>query len=443
MIEKQKSRTLFYILLAMLLGLAFVRYALQIYYPRGILLLLAILIACVGDPDEIVAMCICCIPLQEMFHLFYVLLGCFILYALKYSHRIRINLIIMPVFLIILWELLHCLWNPFSPVTFVSRFLPYVLLTLLVCTVETEFDYDFITRALAISTAAMCICLLGKLLYVSGFDVKATFAGLQRLGMDSKEVESSLTVTGGEINPNTLGILCVLCISGLMQLRTAGRKQRGDLAIALILLVFGALTSSRTYLVCLAAMIILLLFSQKRSLSHKIKFLCGTAALILVALVVLNVFFSELMDYYIDRFQVLDITTGRFDLIKMYHEFIFSKPQYFLYGVGIHDFDKKMINQYKVASYVPHNGIQELLLAWGVPGLLIFGVLLLLMIRRSKKIHKKQSLLNYIPLLIILLKSMVGQLVTSPYTMLALSYAYLSLCCDMTRTEQSEEIILE
>ena len=62
--QNKHYRTLFFSMLIILLGLCFLRYALQIDFPRGILLALAVLIALLGDRDEIIAMCICCIPLS-------------------------------------------------------------------------------------------------------------------------------------------------------------------------------------------------------------------------------------------------------------------------------------------------------------------------------------------------------------------------------------------
>ena len=63
LINKQRSRVLFYGLLGVLLSLCFIRYSLQINIPVETMLAVAVLIAVMGDKDEIIAMCICCIPL--------------------------------------------------------------------------------------------------------------------------------------------------------------------------------------------------------------------------------------------------------------------------------------------------------------------------------------------------------------------------------------------
>ena len=245
--QRKHPRALFYSLLILMLGMCFLRYALQINFPRGILLALAVLIALLGDRDEIIAMCICCIPLYTSFHYFYALLFCILIYALKYGKTVHINLSVVPILMMMAWELLHCFGNPFSVVSFVSAQIPLILLALIMCCGDKKFDYPFITRALAICIAASCFLLLGKLVYLSGFNLTVAFANLQRLGLDSEEAQGSILVMGGHHNPNTLGIMCVLAITGLMQLKISGEKGKLDVLLIGFLILFGTMTTSRTY----------------------------------------------------------------------------------------------------------------------------------------------------------------------------------------------------
>ena len=48
-------------------------------------------------------------------------------------------------------------------------------------------------------------------------------------------------------------------------------------------------------------------------------------------------------------------------------------------------------------------------------------------------------MLNFVPLLIILIKVQAGQMLDSPYTMIAFSYAYLSLAYDFGRAQHPIE----
>lgn len=433
--QKKHSRVLFWSLLVLLLGLCIVRYALQVNFPRVVLLGIIVAMAVVGDRDEIMAVCICCIPLNTSLHYGYALIACIVIYGLKFGSSVRFHLSAVLIVAMVLWELLHCLTGGFSIVTLVGNCVPLLLLALALSTDAGEYDYALIVRALAVSIAAMCVLLLGKLAYSTDFDFLAVFANLQRLGLDSEEAKEGIMVMGGGQNPNSLGVMCVLGMTGLMQLRMAGRGKLGDMVLVVFLLVFGVLTSSRTYLACLALMGVLLLFSQKGSLSQKLKFLGAVVAVVLLAIGVIYLIFPTLIEFYFSRFQVEDVTTGRLDLMVAYHEFVVSNPVVMFFGIGLHNFYEKVLEVYRVAAYVPHNGIQELIVAWGLPGLLMFVALWTAMILCSKKCCKKQGIINYIPLLVILLKAQAGQMLDSPYTMLAFSFAYLSMCADLTATD--------
>lgn len=425
------NRKRFYLLLTLLLGLVLIRYSLLIPIPRPVFLGIILLILLLGDEDEILAMCLCCIPLHESIDFFYSLVFCIAVYVFKYYRKIRINVTVVPLLLMVIWELLHCLGEDFSVMGFLSNMIPLLVLAIIMSADVSGTDYAFLIRALAFSTAMVCVSLLLRVLYLANFNFVSAFANLQRLGMDAEETRKTAAIVGGQINYNTLGIICVLVTTGLMQLRTVGRGNRKDLMLAAALLIFGTLTASRTYLVCLVFMLLLLLFSQKGTVNQKLKFLGGMLLVLLLALVVLYLVFPELMEYFYSRFLEADITTGRIGTMGLYHRFIWSDPMNLAFGIGLQDFGEKVTQVYRVSRSVPHNGIQELVIAWGMPGVILFVGMLILMIWRSRKFSRRQTLLNYIPLLIILLKVQAGQMINSPYTMLVFSYSYLSLCENM------------
>lgn len=434
----RSGRKRFYTLLLLLLGLIFIRYSLQIDLPRVFFLAMVVFIAFLGNRDEVVAMCMCCIPLHESLDLFYAEVLCMAVYLVKFWREIRLNQAVLPILVMILWELLHCFGEPFSLAGFITDCVPFLLLAVVMCG-SKKYDYDFIARAYALTATGACIILLFRLIYLADFNVAEAFANLQRLGVDSMEVADSLSITGGTPNANSLGILCVLGITGLLQLRTAGRGKPGDWVVVAILLVFGTLTSSKTYLICLAIMAVLLLFSQQGSLKRKIRFMAAVIAIILLALLVMYLIFPDALAYYYSRFQADDLSTGRVGLMKQYHTFIVSDWKIAFFGVGLQDFSEKVVSRYMVAWNVPHNGIQELVIAWGVPGLVMFCALLQMMLWSSDRFCRKRGLINYIPLLILLAKIQAGQMLASAYTMLAFSLAYLSLCADLIPAETARK----
>ena len=422
------NRKRFYALLTLLLGLVLVRYSLLIPIPRVVYLAIILAIVILGDEDEIMAMCLCCIPLQESIDFFYSVVFCIAVYLFKYYRKVRINITITPILMMVVWELLHCLGEDFGIMEFLTNMIPLLALAVFMSADLSDVDYDFVIRALAFATAMVCLSLLTRVLYLAEFNFVSAFANLQRLGLDAEETRKTAGITGGEINSNTLGVLCILAAAGLMQLRTVGRGRWKDPVLAVVLMVFGSLTASRTYLVCLVFMLILLLFAQKGTVQKKLKFLGGLMLMLAVALLVLWLVFPELMEYFYSRFFEADITTGRIGIMGLYHRFIMSSPRNLGFGIGLQDFSVKVTEVYRVSRHVPHNGIQELAAAWGLPGVVMFVALWILMIWRSRKFSPRQTLLNYIPLLVILLKSQAGQMLNSAYTLLAFAYAYLSMC---------------
>lgn len=424
----QRDHRRFYYLLSLLLGLISLRYSLQIDIPPMLFLVIITGMALLGDLNENIAVCICCIALHESIDLFYALTFCIFIIAIKFAREIRLNPAVSPIFIMIVWELLHCFRADFSVRTYIVNCIPLLMLAVFMCIDVRKIDYCFIGRAFSIALAVICMSLLLKLLYLSDFNILKTFAGIQRLGHDASEV----SLDGkGSIQTNTLGILCVLAITWLMQLRMSGSGTKRDMVLVILLAVFGALTASRTYLVCLALMAILLLFSQRGALEKKLRFLGSMILLLVVALVLLYLIFPDLMEYYIGRFAEKDITTGRDVLMVKYDEFIRTNPKVMFLGVGLNHFQYELMTVNRVAAGVPHNGIQELIIAWGIPGLFLFVWLWVAMIWRSRDYCRKQKLLNYIPLIIILIKSQAGQMLNSSYTMMTFSYAYLSLCAKL------------
>ena len=194
-----------------------------------------------------------------------------------------------------------------------------------------------------------------------------------------------------------------------------------------MLLAFGILTSSRTFLACLLLMAILMVAGQQRSMRHKIKIFFIMIFIASLSILLIKILMPNLFEYYVGRFSDKDITTGRWGLMGTYHEYIMSSPMVLFFGNGLNDYAEILINKCRM-PVVPHNCIQEIVIAWGLVGLLMIALLFYLMIAKSTRYNFQKNLVNYIPLIIIVFKSQAGQLLTSGYTLLALTLVYLSLC---------------
>lgn len=428
----KKDRRRFWCLLGLLLLLTMVRYALQIDVPRVVFLAVIAAIALLGDQDEIIAMCICCIPLHESIDFFYALVICIGVYVFKFYKQIRLGTNVLLLLLIIIWELLHCFLTQFDAITFLANMIPFIVLAVIMASNVEKLDYALVVRAFAWATLGVILVMFIRVLYFSGFNIARALEGLQRLGSDKHSNIENVTVAGGQINSNSLGIIAVLASTGLMQLRKTVHGKTSDIVLMCIMLVFASLGASRTYLACLALMVILLIFAEKGGITKKLRLFAVLLLAIASAVALLAIFFPENLRYYASRFAVKDITTGRDNLMIVYHRFIVKNPKVLFFGIGLQDFGNRLINLYRVSSNVPHNSIQELMAAWGIPGLFLFAALILNMYQTSRRYNRRHALIHWIPLIIILFKGIAGQMLNSSYTMLAFSYAYLSLCADLT-----------
>lgn len=430
------KRICFYVLLALLFVLLMVRYGLQIEIPRIAVTIVILAVAAIGTNNEIFAITMSCIPLHEAVDFFYALVGCALVYLVKNYKRIRVNFSAVLILAMAVWELLHCFGESFSVRSYLGSIIPLLFLLVVMSSRCDEIDYGFVVRTMSVVTIVAAAMLLLNVIASANFNIELAIVGLRRLGHFASDAADDV-IHGTAINPNTLGIICVLSLAGLLQLRLTRQNKKIDIVLMILLLTLGALTASRTYLVCLILMVLLFILGQNGTVKKKIGFILSIAIVAVVALLLLKLFFPGTFEYFVGRFNDDDITTGRDELMVAFHEFIMDNPNVLLFGIGLNNFGEKVTNIYSVSNNVPHNSIQEVVIAWGIPGLIMVTMLIIMIVIETKKYGRRKTLISYIPLLIIIVKSMAGQLITSGYTMLALSFAYLSLCQDFRVPEKS------
>ena len=424
----------FYALFSLLIFLLFLNYVLLIPIPGLIFIGVLVLTAFLGDRNEIISVCICCIPLCTAIKWHYVIFCCVIIFLFKYGKEVKLDFGVIPIFLIIIWEFFHCFLNEANLKMIIT--FPFVYLFFIVLFFSRNIksiDYAFVVKNFAIMVFAVCCILTMRLIIQYDFNLDIAFINMRRLGLTDEEVGGLI------INPNSLGIQCVLAIGGLIQMRTTGRKKIRDIFLIVLILVLGALTGSRTYLACLLILGVYLLAVSKGGIKTKIKAFVIGIICTLVSVLLLYLIFPTALETFVLRLNVEDITSGRNSLFVLYSEYIFSSPKVFLWGLGSLNLGDK-ISELDMINIVPHNGIQEICVAWGIPGLIFFAAMIFVMIRRSKQENPHQAGLNYLLLVILFAKIMVGQVITSSYTMLSFALIYLSLCQDFSINRQTEQI---
>ena len=302
LIPKERNRYLFYALFVLNVLLLFCNYALNVSIPFVVFIAILAVAAFLGDMDELISVCICCIAWSQAIKWHYVIIFCCLIFVIKYKRKIKPDAGIIPIVLIVLWEYLHCLSSGANLKNMVSYTFLYVFFVFLFFIRDMKtIDYTFIMRNFAITVFSVCCILMLRLLIHNNFSFNMAFFDMQRLGITDEEIG------GMVINPNSLGVLCVLAVGCLMQIRTVGEKKITDMLLMVLILVLGALTCSRTYLVCLLILCVFLLVTSKGGLRNKFKFLLSVVLVLVISLTLMYTIFPETLYMFIQRFYVDDI----------------------------------------------------------------------------------------------------------------------------------------
>ena len=148
---------------------------------------------------------------------------------------------------------------------------------------------------------------------------------------------------------------------------------------ATIFLFFGLLTSSKTFLLCLIALIVYYTICIGKS--EGLKNICVLALIGIITFIVLRntIIWNEVQRVML-RFEAADITTGRAGLITQYNSYISTNFLTFIWGVGVQDISRKT-----GIRLSPHNAIQEIIVCWGIIGLLLVLSLIVELFHKTKR----------------------------------------------------------
>ena len=158
--------------------------------------------------------------------------------------------------------------------------------------------------------------------------------------------------------------------------------------LLLISVISGVLSQSRTWLILVCVIFVMLIFCL--NIRGKFKLLFLSMVFSLTAIIFYKDFIYIIYDSFFSRFNELNIETagGRTEIFRNYNVFMWSNPQYVLTGTGC--------LQYKQVAGIEnscHNAIQQIFVSYGLVGLLIFVISYV----RSMKIgNTRTSFISYI-----------------------------------------------
>lgn len=197
----------------------------------------------------------------------------------------------------------------------------------------------------------------------------------------SKDITDSEDVMMLNANPNGLGFFSVVGIATIMvlySLRTI--KFRVMILFSALYLFVGAMSLSRTFLICVVLLFALYGFFLGKTKGKKYWLLS------LLFLVFIAAFFyyigknTLLYDAYTNRIDnsTGDNMGGRTDIFSSYNSYLLDNPVCLIFGTGAVHY-RNVINTILVAT---HNGIQQILVTYGLIGLFFFIVITVSAVRK-------------------------------------------------------------
>lgn len=432
-IQEKTDNRIFKVYLLAMFALMVARYLLKVDVPSAAFLLVAMLPILRGSISEQLAFVASCIPLSVAFQYKYALLILAVAILMQNRWRLKVSGVFLVVVAMMIWELWHAFYGYFSYIEYLRDFAELIILGIVTSIDLDDLDHKLIIRSLSISVVGVCMIMLVMQMKQFGFDLAAVFArSAHSFRFGQSNMESGAFALN--FNANNLGFICNLSACGILLLAT--RKEHGklDIVLAISSVIFALMTMSRAAIICLIMIFVVYLFSTEGKASKKILSSVGGILIVVMALVLINVFVPTLFQNIQERFQREDVLNGRGSLMRHYSEFLFSSPKYLLFGIGMQNIYEKVSPFYPVHD-VPHMGLQEVCVAWGLVGVVMMVIAWWRIVRTSKRYAGgKRQIYQYMPLVLILVFTMTGQLLTSSRALMALTFAYICLCIEKKAT---------
>lgn len=430
-IRTKSDNQIFKVYMLAMFALMAVRYLLKVDVPALAFLLVAMLPIWWGNTSEQLAFAASCIPFSVAFQYKYALLILSVAILVKNRWRIKMSGAFIVVMAMMVWELWHAFYGRFSFVEYLRDFAELILLAIVTSIDLDDLDHKLVIRSLAISVVGVCVIMLVMQMQQFGFDLVAVFA---RSAHSFRFGQSNMASGRFAINfnANNLGFICNLATCGSLLLAVRKEHRRLDIILAICSLVFAVMTLSRAAIVCAAMVFAAYCVFTEGRLTERIWGTIGGMLVAIIALVLIQFFVPSVYENLVERFQRADVWNGRGNLLKYYNQFLLSSPMYLLFGIGMQNIFEKVSTFVPVID-VPHMGLQEVCVAWGVVGVAMFYVVVWRIIATSKRYAcGKRQIYQFIPLALTLVFTMSGQLLTSSRALMAFTFAYVCLSAKKT-----------
>lgn len=288
---------------------------------------------------------------------------------------------------ILIWEIVACAFQPyaFSLMDMIAYISSLMLMGLLV-TDKGQTEYG--TPVLAFCLGCCVLLSYIFIMYIQDPTLVYTEGGL-RMGGDMYADDGRMVL---RTNANNIGYISVSAIACTLALFYY-KKIRIVPCIAIVAVAFicGMYSVSRTWAILVVLTFLVYFIFQKQNRKT------GIALLLLFTAAAVFYFMNNasMINAFVARFTGDNIATAgdRFTLFAEYNRFLFTHPLSLVFGTGA-----QLYREAAGILHSTHNGLQQICVAYGIIGLLIFMFAYVYLIRRN---YVKGQVVACLPMIVV------------------------------------------
>lgn len=420
-VRSQPSDKIFFMLCCSTIALLLIRDVGNVNIPKEVFIALAAVVFAISDLDHMAIFTCFLIPFLDGLPGSYMFGVGLLILIVKYWNQLEVSKYILVLFIIFTVELLSFYYGDFKLIDYVRLIAPLLLISLFIFSIEDKVNYEKMLIYLLFAAVGAELSVILQTISVDGLN-NLVSSGL-RLGNTEKLLsEEGMRVS---FNPNSLGRLCAMSISFLLIMLY--RRTPNKLVVTSLLIfqiVVGSMSLSRNFLITLIMIVVIYVLSSGNSFKRNFLSL-GQLALITGAVyTAIKYYFPGLFASYLARFAVADISAGRIEITIAYFNVWFQHPEWLFLGVGIQNYSQKY--GIPISS---HNATQEVLVTWGVVGVVLVAVYFYGIYAHGWRGVPKnnRNIIYLLPLIVLLVGSQSGQFFSTGKLPLYLLPAYAAM----------------
>jgi len=344
-----------------------------------------------------------------------------LLFALIYKKHssFRVIQIAIP-FLILIAELLHL--QEFTSISVINIY-EYITTITIIAVIVFErnevIEYRNVLMFFGFGVCALILIVVSSSLqYMS---LQEALLNGYRFGNVKNLIDQEAILMVSN-NANNIAYYCIMATSSILVV--INNKRTSKLLGIFFMSIFvlgGLLTASRSFVIVLVLLICIYLFIQFKPRVENIIILIVSLLLIWGFYIIISNVFPELIKSILYRFQEVNITGDRGIIFDHYNNFMLLNPINTIFGIGL--LSMATVTGIELA---PHNGIQQIWVAYGFLGLAFFLYVLNKIILNAKQ-GRKVKVLFYLPLITIILFTQTIQFLAPFELMLPMIIGFSSI----------------